>query len=53
MEITLAEFFTRPSEPGGFTAEQLNLFALWDSLTEEQRSAVLELLLALQAKRNE
>ena len=23
MEITLAEFFTRPSEPGGFTAEQL------------------------------
>lgn len=53
MEITLAEFFTRPSEPGGFTAEQLKLFALWDSLTEEQRSAVLELLLALQAKRNE
>ena len=27
MEITLAEFFTRPSEPGGFTAEQLKLFA--------------------------
>lgn len=50
MGITLAEFFTQDSEPGGFTQEQHRLFTLWDALTEEQRCVVRELLHTLEVK---
>ena len=53
MNISLAEFFAQDSAPGGFTEEQTKLFTLWDSLTEEQKDAMLELLHSMTVNRIE
>ncbi len=53
MHISLAEFFTQDSAPGGFTEEQTELFALWDALTKEQREVILELLHSMNVSRAE
>lgn len=53
MNISMAEFFAQDSAPGGVTEEQTKLFTLWDSLTEEQREAMLELLRSMNVNRME
>lgn len=42
--ITLAQFFSESNEPNSLTKEQQKLFSRWNSLTEKQRTLLLDLM---------
>ena len=42
--LTLVQFFSEGDSPAGMTEEQRNLFAIWSTMTDDQKEALLHLM---------